>query len=132
MRRIRSEMRIRTMSGLSVPHFRTLNYLSNHPGTSLSELAEFLGLTPPSTSKLVQKLVTARVVARRIGRDRRRVRLTLTADGRSALAEAHRETQESLARTLSSLSRRELKTLSASLRTLADAFSRSGPDVAVP
>ena len=125
-------MRNRTLAGLSVPHFRTLNYLSRHPGASLSELAEFLGLTPPSASKLVQKLVASRVVARRIGRDRRRIRLTLTADGRAALAEAHRETQESLARTLSALSRRELKTLHASLRILSDAFSRSEPDARLP
>jgi DNA-binding MarR family transcriptional regulator len=132
MRRIRSEMRRRTMLGLSIAQFRALNYLSRHPGASLSELAEFLGLTPPSASKLVQKLVTRKVVARRVGRDRRRIRLTLTSHGRSALETARLETRDKLAESLGALSRSELIALSASLRVLADAFSGSETDIVVP
>ncbi|MBI4306112.1 MAG: MarR family transcriptional regulator [Chloroflexi bacterium] len=132
MRRIRKEMRQRTLLGLSVPQFRALNYLGRRPGTSLSELAEFLGLTPPSASKLVQKLVSYKVVARRVGQDRRRVRLTLTARGRAALDAARAETRQKLAESLEALSRKELVKLSASLRRLAEAFSGSEGDVGLP
>lgn len=120
------------MLGLSVPQFRALNYLSRHPGASLSELADFLGLTPPSASKLVQKLVTYKVVGRRVGRDRRRIRLTLTAHGRASLAAARLETREKLAERLEPLTRKELARLSASLRVLAGAFSQSEADAGLP
>lgn len=132
MRRIRAEMRQRTLLGLSIAQFRALNYLSRRPGASLSELAEFLGLTPPTASKLVQKLVTRKVVARRAGRDRRRIRLTLTSQGRSSLGTARLETRDKLAESLETLTRGELVALSASLRVLADAFSGSESDVVVP
>ena len=88
MRRIRAEMRRRTMPGLSVPQFRALNYLRQHPGASLNVVAEHLGLTPPTASKLIQKLVADRVVARRVASDRRRVCLSLTHSGITALSAA--------------------------------------------
>ncbi|MBI4305401.1 MAG: MarR family transcriptional regulator [Chloroflexi bacterium] len=131
MRRIRGEMRRRTMPGLSIAQFRALNYLSRHPGASLSELAEFLGLTPPSASKLVQKLVMQRVIARRVGRDRRRVRLSVTRQGRTALDVARLETRQQLAASLESLSERELAIVSAGLQIIAEAFSASDADVSV-
>ncbi|MBI4220007.1 MAG: MarR family transcriptional regulator [Chloroflexi bacterium] len=124
-------MRRRTMPGLSIAQFRALNYLSRRPGASLSELAEFLGLTPPSASKLVQKLVTQRVVARRVGRDRRRVRLSLTRQGRSALDVARTETRQQIAASLESLSRRDLATVAAGLQIIAETFSTGNSDVDV-
>lgn len=132
MRRIRSEMRHRTMPGLSIPQFRTLNYLWKRPGASLSDLAAFLGLALPSTSKLVQKLVVQKVVMRRAARDRRRIRLSVTEQGIAALALAQQETREQLADSLESLTPEELSTVSAALVVLGRAFSQGGVDVNVP
>ena len=129
MRHIRSEMRRRTMPGLSVPQFRTLNYLRNHSGASLSDVAESQGLTLPSASKLVQKLVSQKVVARRAANDRRRVCLSLTERGLTALALARQETHQQLAENLQALSTEELATVSAALRILDQAFTQGGADV---
>jgi DNA-binding MarR family transcriptional regulator len=132
MRRIRGEMRRRTMPGLAVPQFRTLNYLQEHPRASLSDVAAYLGLTLPSTSKLIQKLVTQKAVVRRGARDRRRVCLSLTQQGITALDQARLETQQQLAQNLSSLTQKELNVVSAALRVLNLAFSRGGAGVNIP
>ena len=122
-------MRRRTMGGLSVPQYRTLNYLMQHPRASLHAVAEHLGLTPPSTSKLVQKLVTNNVVARRVAADRRRICLSLTQSGITALTAARSETREQLAESLKSLSDDELAELSVALRTLGRAFTQGDDNV---
>jgi DNA-binding MarR family transcriptional regulator len=131
MRKIRSEMRRRTMGGLSVPQYRTLNFLMRHPRTSLRAVAEHLGLTPPSTSKLVQKLVVDKIIARRVATDRRRVCLSLTQSGIAALTTARSETRQQLADGLKSLSKEELAALEVALRALGRVFSRGSNDVNV-
>jgi DNA-binding MarR family transcriptional regulator len=132
MRRISGEMRLRTMSGLTVPQFRALNYIHRHPRTSLSDVAIYLGLTLPSTSKLIQKFVTQKVVQRRVATDRRRVCLSLTQQGIKALAQARLGTQQQLAENLSSLTQEELRIVTAGLKVLSSAFSQGGPGVSIP
>jgi DNA-binding MarR family transcriptional regulator len=132
MRRIRAEMRRRTMPGLSIPQFRALKFLRHHPGASLTVVAQHLALTPPTASKLIQKLVTDKVVARRAASDRRRVCLSLTQSGITALAVARSETRQQLADSLKSLSSAELAALPVALSGLARAFSQGGNDVNVP
>lgn len=132
MRRIRREMRRRTMPGLTVPQFRTLNYLQGHPRSSLSDVAAHLGLTLPSASKLVQKLVAQKAVLRRVATDRRRVCLSLTQQGITALAMARLETRQQLAESLSTLTQEELTVISAALRVLGLVFSGGGAGVNVP
>ncbi|MGH2504870.1 MAG: MarR family winged helix-turn-helix transcriptional regulator, partial [Ktedonobacterales bacterium] len=53
MREIRTRMRQSRGAGLSVPQFRALGYLRRHPGCSLTEVADHLGLSVPATSRLV-------------------------------------------------------------------------------
>ncbi len=130
-RRITREMRSRTMPGLSIPQFRTLDYLRRHPGVSLSGLAEFLGLTLPSTSKLIQRLVTQKVISRRVAKDRRRVSLSLTELGKTSLAVARIETHQQLTERLNKLSSEELTTISAAMRILGQAFVKGGQNVNV-
>jgi DNA-binding MarR family transcriptional regulator len=79
---IRVEMRTQRQHDLSVPQFRTLAFLSRHPGSSLSAAAEFIGLTLPTMSVLVEGLVQRGLVDRAADlRDRRRVLLSLTPEG---------------------------------------------------
>ena len=129
MRRIREEMRRRTMPGLTVPQFRALNYIRRHPRSSLNDVAEHLGLTAPSASKLVQKLVSEKVVVRRVGDDRRRVRLSLTPSGAAAIALARADTREHVADSLKALSGKDLAGVRDALRLLGLAFSQGGNDV---
>jgi DNA-binding MarR family transcriptional regulator len=123
MRRIRNEMRRRTMQDMTMPQFRALGYIKAHPGTSVSDVADHLGFTLPSASKLVQHLVAQKVVVRRDAEDRRRVCLSLTQEGITALAKARLETQLQLTESLGSLTQKELSAVSTALSILNMAFS---------
>jgi len=79
---LRVEMRAQRSHDLSVPQFRTLAYIRHHPCCSLSAVAEFIGLTLPAMSTLVNGLVEKELVRREIDpADRRRVLLTVTPAG---------------------------------------------------
>jgi DNA-binding MarR family transcriptional regulator len=124
MRVIRAEMRSRRASDLSVPQFRTLAFLSRCEGASLSDVAEHIGLTLPSASKMVDGLVVRELVTRRSSaRDRRRVLLALTAKGEGALASARRGTQARLAEMLTALPAEERAVVVRALRTLRRVFA---------
>jgi len=105
MRTVRAEMRRRRAADLSVPQFRTLNFLNRQAGASLSQVAEHIGLTLPSMSLLVEGLVERKLILRdTCAADRRRITLTLTARGQSVLEAAHGATQAALAKRLAALS----------------------------
>jgi len=105
MRTVRAEMRHHRAADLSVPQFRTLNFLHHQAGASLSQVAEHIGLTLPSVSLLVDGLVERKLILRNTSAaDRRRVTLTLTARGQSVLDAAHGATQAALAEKLAALS----------------------------
>lgn len=104
MRVIRAEMRGHRTPDLSVPQFRALLYLQRHPGASLSAVSDHLGLTPPSTSKLVDGLVARGLLERRSSTtDRRRLMLAVTPSGASLLELARESTQAHLAEALARL-----------------------------
>jgi DNA-binding MarR family transcriptional regulator len=102
---IRAEMRGHRSPDLSVPQFRVLAYLSRNPGSSLSAVAEHIGLSLPAMSIMVDGLVERRLVSRQSSvADRRRVILRLTARGRAALETSRAATQARLAERLGRLS----------------------------
>ncbi len=89
MRQIRSELRRYGPRDLSMPQFRTLLFLDRNKGASLSEVAEHIGLTLPSTSSMIDGLVTRGLAKREThSHDRRRMTLTLTDRGEAALKSA--------------------------------------------
>src|SRR3954464_5590531 len=94
---IRRYMRQQRTSGLSVPQFRALCLLARFPTASLTHIAEHLGSSQPSASRLISGLVTRGLVARReCPDDRRQVTLLLTAKGKQVQARSHRSTQDRL------------------------------------
>ena len=108
MRTVRAEMRRHRTADLSVPQFRTLNFLNRQAGASLSQVAEHIGLTLPSMSLLVEGLVERKLILRNTcAADRRRITLTLTARGQSVLEAAHGATQAALAEKLAALSAKD-------------------------
>jgi DNA-binding MarR family transcriptional regulator len=124
MRVIRAEMRSRTAPELSVPQFRVLAYINWHAGTSLSAVADHIGLTRPAMSLLVDGLVNRKLVTRETARnDRRRLTLVLTARGQSLYASARQHTQARLAARLATLSPAEREALAASLEQLRGLFA---------
>jgi DNA-binding MarR family transcriptional regulator len=126
MRVIRAEMRRCHTPDLAVPQFRTLVFLSRRPGASLSEVAEHLGLTLPSTSRMINSMVGRNLIARQTSAsDRRRVTLTPTSSGESILESARLDTQARLADALSRLSASDCAAVVQGLQALRTIFTQS-------
>lgn len=119
MQAIRVEMRSRRTPDLTVPQFRTMVFLNKFPGTALSDLAEYVGLSLPSMSKMIDGLVGKGLVSREgCARDRRRIALALTPRGKAILRKARQGTQEALAGRIGALSQPERQDLLHSLKNL--------------
>ena len=104
MRAIHEEMRRQGAPLLSIPQLRTLAYLDQHPGSCLFRLAEHLGVTRPTASALVERLVRRHLVTRAADpAERRRVVLALTPLGIQHLRRASQSTRTWLASALSGL-----------------------------
>ncbi len=128
MRAIRVEMRSRRGAELSIPQFRALLYIEHHPGAPLADVAAFLGLTPPSASRLVDGLVERRQVTRgESSVDRRRLALELTPGGRRRLDLARQGTMDTLAHMLGAMTAPQRTRLIETFESLRPAFS-PGPE----
>jgi len=110
--------------GLSMAQFRTLVRVDREPQTSLSAVAEHLGSTLPTVSRIVTGLVDKGLVTRRGDRngDRRRMSLTLTVRGIAVLSRARRETQWQMEQVLGELSQRKRDDLLSAMGILKDVF----------
>jgi DNA-binding MarR family transcriptional regulator len=125
MRVIRHHL-VRHPSGLSVPQFRTLCYVSTAKGSSLTAAADFIGLSAPAMSRLVDGLVEVGMVRRVVSPDdRRHVKLSVTVKGEAALREARTLAQAELAEAVSSLKTAERADIVEAMRLLQGVF---GPD----
>lgn len=123
---IRFELRSLRLSDLSVPQFRTLAYIDRHPGGSLSEVADFIGLTPSSMSILINGLVGRGMVSReQAADDRRRVTLRITATGAELLAYARQGAQARLADMFAPLSADERMTIIRAMELMRPIFQPS-------
>jgi DNA-binding MarR family transcriptional regulator len=123
MRFIRAQMRRHRGSDLSVPQFRTLAFLSRSPGASLSTLADFLGLSLPATSRLVEGLVRKSLVVRRIPPGNRRlVALSVSVRGQRTVSAARQATEKQLSKAVASLGNDDRAVIQRALRTLREGF----------
>jgi DNA-binding MarR family transcriptional regulator len=124
MRRIRAFMREQQTPQLSVPQFRALGYVRRHPGTSLSSVAEHLGLSPAATSRLFDTLVGQALVERQISdEDRRFVTLHLTLQGTQAVMAMQEGATRALAQILSATGDEERQFIMVALDQLRALFS---------
>lgn len=90
--------------GLTPPQLATLANLSFHDECTMSELARELGLTLPTATGIVDRLIRGALVDRRHDEDDRRVvRVSLTGVGRRRLADAMVHRGRKLAEMLDSL-----------------------------
>ena len=121
---IRRQMRQHRTRGMSVPQFRTLVMLDRYPTASLSAVAENLGASLPTASRMVSGLVSKGFVARKAHpTDRRQASLVMTAKGRSALNTARQATQDGVAREIERLTDADRATITRAMGLLADAFA---------
>ena len=123
---LRNAMRSHVGDGgdqLSVPQFRCLNFIRTQPGASVSEVAAFLGVTLPTASAMVDRLVRAGAVApHTAAEDRRRSRLHLTEAGAAQLAQIRLGARAELAQLLAERNPEELRALHAGLAVLRSVF----------
>jgi DNA-binding MarR family transcriptional regulator len=131
MRVIRKKFRERRAADLSVAQFRTLGFVDIHNGASLSDVAEHIGLTLPSMSKMVDGLVNRKLVSRDMhSGDRRRICLSLTASGKKELQASYAHTHEYLVEKIAGLSRAEREVVLHGLELMRGLFTvtqESGP-----
>jgi DNA-binding MarR family transcriptional regulator len=129
MRAVRMAIAALESPALTIPQFRALHFVQDHSGASLSATAEFLGLTLPSTSKLIDQLVRRGMLARGdASEDRRRMNLRITDKGDALLKSAQASVRRHLAGMLNRLGAAELAALHATLGLLQESFpSVRGP-----
>jgi DNA-binding MarR family transcriptional regulator len=124
MHSIREAMHHYRAGDLSVAQFRTLLYIRRKPGASLSDVAEHLGLTPPSASKKIDGLVVRKLVKRQGSQnDRRRINLTLTNNGEEILIKAREETQARLEERVAVLPQAEIEQVIQAMKFLRSVFT---------
>ncbi len=122
---IRQLMRSHRTAELSVPQFRSLAFVHKNAQASLSDVADHLGLTLASASKLVDGLVKQGFMTRReSSKDRRRLTLSLTRRGTAILDAALDGTQAHLVSILKGLSADDLEMVHRALLILQPLFSR--------
>lgn len=127
MRFIRAEMRRHASPQLSVPQFRVLAYLGRTPGTSLSDVAEYLGVSTPTASATVDRLVRRGLVERgQHPAERRRVVLRLTQTGKALLERVRTLTRAPITQILAALPESDLRSLGEGLAVMRRAFGLQG------
>ncbi len=123
---IRRDMRQRRAAGLSVPQFRVLAHLRRCPAASLYTVAEKLGSSLPTISRIVSGLVAHGLVSRQeCAADRRRLSLCLTKRGEAVLETAWSGTQAAVAEKLAQLPEADRETLARALLVLNEVFTCS-------
>jgi DNA-binding MarR family transcriptional regulator len=129
MRVIRAQVRSHSSPELSMPQFRALAFLGRNERAMLGDVGNFLALSLPAASKLIDGLVEAGFANREIDpADRRKVVLTLAPAGQAKYAAALKECAAFLAARvtrLSAVERNRLAQAMRSLRTIFDAPSET-------
>ena len=124
MRTMRAKLRERRAADISVPQFRAMAFINRNEGASLSDLSTHIGLTLPSMSKLIDGLVSRKLISRTShSQDRRRVSLSLTPLGHNELNAAYGHTQKYIAEKMSNLGDEDLKTIARVMQILRELFA---------
>jgi DNA-binding MarR family transcriptional regulator len=125
-----SSQRAQREEGISGAQLFVLQKLAESDGQSVSELAVRTATDQSSVSVVVARLVRRRLVARRSDpRDRRRLRLTLTASGRALARRAPAPAQQSLVGAIESLPRSEQAALADLVEKIVAGMGGASPDL---
>ncbi len=105
---IRREMQSELPEACSFMHVKALDFISREKSPSMRDIAEFLRITSPGATMIVDKLVENGELDRKADpADRRVVRLVVTTKGRVTLETGMKVIKKLIAKRLSSLSRIE-------------------------
>jgi len=105
---------------VTLTQYRALVVLGSRGPQSVAALAEAVAVTPPTASRLCDRLVRKGLVRRRTDRrDRRQVRIGLTDAGRRLIDTVTARRREEIAALLAAFSPGEQQTVAAALHRLA-------------
>jgi DNA-binding MarR family transcriptional regulator len=119
---------LRSTDGLEVRggQFRLLMIIQAHNQVSITQAADLIGLTVPTTSKIVDELTQQKLLSRHSDTaDRRRVLLSLTAYGESVLETASQVARAHLATLLEPLTPPERSFILCAVETLRPLFEQT-------
>ena len=119
---IRAQMRAHR-KGLSLPQFRVLVLVNAQPSLSLSVLAENLGSSLPTASRMVGGLVDKGLLTRNgCDQDRRQLALKITDEGRAVLRDAWANARSAVAAKLAGLTDGQRATIGEAMGHLQEIF----------
>ncbi len=105
---------------VTLTQYRALVVLASRGPQGVAALADVLAVTPPTASRLCDRLVRKGLVRRRTERhDRRQVRMTLSESGRRLVDAVTARRRVELALLLDAISTEEQRSVAAALRRLA-------------
>ncbi len=108
--------------GLTMTQVRVLSSLQMQDGLAAGELAERLNVRPSTVTRIVDRLVRNKLVAREVDEsDRRLVRHRLTKKGSSVFRELQSMGRERVSRVFDRLDDKQVKRVVAALRDLNEA-----------
>jgi len=93
---------------LSITEVGALHYINKKGEATMKELAEFLGITPPSTTAVIDKMIDLNFLKRSFNKeDRRNVILSFTDKGKDMFEKARMEKIKIVKNVLSCLDEKE-------------------------
>lgn len=125
---LRASIRSHGKPHLSLSQLRVLYFLQRRSQSSLSAVADYLDVTRPTMSTMVDRLVQRGLVQRRPDpSERRRIILSLTPEGAATMAQVYDATLQTVADRLEALSAAQLHQISTGLALLSGLFEESWP-----
>lgn len=107
--------------GVSMLHLKIMAFISLHQSASMKQIAEFLGITPPSATVLVNRLVRSGELKRLQGKDdKRTVLVAATPAGRRGILRHRQAMSKRLGTVLGRLSADEKIQLASTLKRLTE------------
>ena len=122
---IRTEMRRHATDQITVPQFRVLLKMSREPAISNKAIAEWLGVSAPTLSRMIATLTRRGLVKRKIdSKDKRLAHLSITASGQKQIERYRQEVQARLNDRVTLLNAVDQKNLLQGLEILQNLFQK--------
>lgn len=103
----------------------TLRYVAEKGNPSMKDIADYLCITPPSATSLINGLVKTKQLERVFDKDDRRlIRLAVTAKGRGTLEDGFKKITRRMQAVLSKLNEKERSDLIKILEKLSRAYNK--------
>ena len=129
IRFIRSEMRSHAKDELSVPQFRVLMKLAREPNCTHQDVAEWMGITAPTLTRMIDTLEKRKLVKRvKDKNDLRRTTLSATPLGEKLRIESRSDVQIQLQEKMKDLSSEDKEKVAAGYAVLARLFTENKPE----